>query len=470
MPRRHQQRHPFGIRTIQEFVEVPLRRPLSVLLPLILFFGFCVTTSFFLAKKYRSSTLILVESERVPATFVPNIATESSGQRLQTIRQEMLSRTRLERIISELAPYPANADSETPLSAQVEGMRRSIDIQTKGADAFLVEFTHTDPHKAMLVANRLATLFIEEAESQREQQTLEGFDFINSQLAESRKGLESREEAVRRFKEQNLGNLPEQLSSNLATLQRLQLEQQSLSEGVRAAQARTDLLRQSLLAPRMPGMIGGDRLAVLAELRGELAQLRTRYTDAHPDVQALLRRIQDLSGAGDPESLAGAEVESRRAEVKRAELELGELKAKQTDLEAQMRRLQARVDSAPRTEQQLSTLTRDYGQMQESYLVLLRKQLDAQVAEQMERRWKGQRFKVLDPAHLPDRAFFPNRTLFAFVGLMFGMLLGLATALAAEFLDHSVKNREQLEQLLSVPVLAAIPHISQRPLSGRSTS
>ena len=73
-----------------------------------------------------------------------------------------------------------------------------------------------------------------------------------------------------------------------------------------------------------------------------------------------------------------------------------------------MRRIQGRVDSVPRTEQQLATMTRDYSQLQESYLSLLKKQMEAQMAEQMERRWKGERFKVLDPAHVPEPSLLPE--------------------------------------------------------------
>lgn len=464
--RRHARKYPFGFRSIQEYLEVPLRRPLFVLVPAVLVLSSAIAMAFVLPKKYRSQTLILVESEKVPDTFVQKMATESIARRLYTIRQEVLSRTRLERVIQELDPYPAKEEKPPPNSVLVERMRRAIRIEVRGTDAFSIQYVHTDPMTAMTVTNRLATLFIEEAVKEREVQATEGVEFIESQLDEARRALEEKEEAVRRFKEKRLGSLPEQLGTNLATLQRLQLEQQTVGENLRATQSRIDLLRQSLRTNRSPAVAGvGEAPDQLDRLRGELATLRTRYTEQHPDVQALLRQIRELQGSGSSSTgLTPLEGDSSiRRELMQAETEVAALRAKRADLDAEMARIQARVDLAPRTEQELATLTRDYAQLQEGYVTLLRKQRDAEMAEQLEQRWKGERFKVLDPAHFPDKAFFPSRTLFAFLGLVAGLGLGLVSAFAVELLDHSVKNAEQLEELFSQPLLATIPHIKLGP-------
>jgi polysaccharide chain length determinant protein (PEP-CTERM system associated) len=460
--RKSAKKYPFGFRTIQEYLEVPLRRPLFVLVPAVLVLSSAIALAFVLPKKYRSQTLILVESEKVPDTFVRKIATETMARRLYTIRQEVLSRTRLERVIEELDPYPSEEDERPPMSVLVERMRRAISIETRGSDAFSILYVHTDPMTAMTVTNRLATLFIEEAEKEREVQATEGVEFIESQLTAARKELEEKEEAVRRFKERRLGSLPEQLSTNLATLQRLQLEQQTVAENLRAAQTRVDLLRMSMRSKgeAVAGVVEGPD--ELDRLRGELATLRTRYTDQHPDVQVVLRQIRELESA---ESSPGSPLlidrdSSTQRELRQAEAEVARFRAKQADLDEEMMRIQARVDLAPRTEQELATLTRDYAQLQEGYVTLLRKQRDAEMAEQLEQRWKGERFKVLDPAHFPDKAFFPSRTLFAFLGLVGGLGLGLVSAFAVELLDHSIKNADQLEELFSQPLLATIPHIT----------
>jgi polysaccharide biosynthesis transport protein len=459
---RSEPERPFGLRTPTEYLEVPLRWPLHVIVPTVIVSVLAVAASFVLPKRYRSSTLILVESEKVPDSFVQKMATETMTRRMQTIRQEVLSRTRLEQVIQDTNPYPARVGgTPLPLSEQVEDMRSSTSIQTKGSDAFVIEYVHSNPYKAMEVANRLAALFIEQTEGERARQASEGFQFIDSQLAQARKELEQKEEEVRRFKERNLGSLPEQTAPNLATLQRLQLEQQSVAESLSSAHNRVDLLRQAAQQERRGTSVGErDASTEIAQLRAQLAGLRTRYTEQHPDVVALAQRLRDLETAQATAPAVDLEGSSPRAQLQRAELEVDGLEARRARIEQDISRLQARVDLAPRTEQDIGALTRDLGQMRESYLALLKKRTDAQMAEQMERRWQGERFKVLDPAIVPEKATFPNRLLFCFGGLLGGLCLGLATAFGKEWLDHSVKGAEDLEEIVAAPLLAAVPWIA----------
>ncbi|RPI02995.1 MAG: hypothetical protein EHM71_14920, partial [Zetaproteobacteria bacterium] len=244
--RRRESPSPLGLRHPHEYLETPLRWPLFVVAPTLVVFVAAVALSFVLPKRYHSSTLILVESEKVPDSFVQKMATETMTRRMQTIRQEVLSRTRLERVVQDTDPYPAGPNgSRQSLSDRVEKMRASTTLQVKGTDAFLIEFVHTDPVKAAEVANRLAALFIEQTEGERARQASEGFQFIDSQLVQARKELDEKEAAVRKYKERNLGTLPEQTASNLATLQRLQLEQQTVAESLSAAQSRVALQRQA---------------------------------------------------------------------------------------------------------------------------------------------------------------------------------------------------------------------------------
>ncbi len=466
--RRREAGHAFGLRSPHEYLEVPMRRLPFVIVPTVLVFLGAVAASFVLPERYRSSTLILVESEKVPDSFVQKMATTSMTRRMQTIRQEVLSRTRLETVIQDTHPFAARRGGAEPsLSSQVEMMRASTTLQVKGTDAFVIEFEHRDPAKAAQVANRLAALFIEQTEGARARQASEGFQFIDSQLVAVRKELDVKEEAVRRFKERNLGNLPEQTVTNLATMQRLQLEQQTVAESLNATQGRADLLRQALQQEaRGTPSTTGDPSSEISQLRAQLAGLRARYTDQHPDVQAAQQRLRDLESRQAAAPAVDPEGSSLRAQFERTQLEIEGLRAKRTRIEEEMRHIQGRVDLAPRTEQDLGALTRDLNQIRESYLALLKKRNEAQMAEQMERRWQGERFKVLDPAIVPEESIFPDRLLFGLGGLLGGLALGLATAFGREWLDHSIKSAADLEELVTVPLLATIPQIEATKSAG----
>jgi polysaccharide chain length determinant protein (PEP-CTERM system associated) len=439
---------------IRRFLEVPLRRPWHVLVPLVLVVAGAVAASRLVQKRYRSSTLILVEKEKVPESVVPRARGEDSSPRLFTIKQEILSRTRLERVVKELDPYPDQAAA--PLTHLLDRMRAATNISVKGSDAFTVEFEHEDPEMAMRVADRLATLFIDETVAAQESRVADATQFIESELEEARRQVEAREQALRRFKEDHMGTLPEQTPTNLATLQRLQLEQQAVSTSLQAARDRLASLELSA-----SGSALGSPQSELDDLRAQLAALRARYTDEHPEVRAMIARVvrAERALAARPAANPAAAVVQQQLAQARAEVE--SLKTRAAGIDRRIAALQARVDEAPRTEQLLSSLTRDYQKLSENYLTLLNKKLDAQMAQKLEQRWKGERFRVLDPAYLPEQPFYPNPTLFLMGGLALGLLAGLGLAYVSEFLDRSVKDAGELEDALPYPVLATVPHIAR---------
>jgi polysaccharide chain length determinant protein (PEP-CTERM system associated) len=479
MDRTKHREQPLPAREVLEYLEVPLRRPLHLCLPLVLFVSAALVASYTLPKLYRSSTLIIVERETVPDGFVRKATTENGREQLATIKQQILSRTRLEKIIRELDPYPEKMGKQ-PITQIVEGMRQNIAITVKGLDAFSIDFIHPDPRKAMAVANRLGTLFIEAVVEEREEQVEGVHEFIEAQLDDARRELEVKEEALRKFKERHMGTLPTQMDANLSTLQRLQLEHQNVGELLRAAQDRQALLERGLVdqlaAAGSRGSVVLGPAAELAQLKGQLQSLRGRYTEEHPDVRALLARIDRMERAlsdapATPEPAAGPSMAGSQVQ-QRTSAEISALVAKRENLEQRIAEFQARVEQVPRTEQQLATLTRDYNKLHENYLALLNKKLEAQMAERLEKRWKGQNFRILDPADLPESPFSPNRPLLLTAGILLGLIAGLGASVGAELLDHSIKNVRELETVLPYPILATVPHIpdSQPPLAGASVA
>jgi uncharacterized protein involved in exopolysaccharide biosynthesis len=153
-----------------------------------------------------------------------------------------------------------------------------------------------------------------------------------------------------------------------------------------------------------------------------------------------------------------------RSQIEQARGEIDTIVAKRGDLAERVAKFQARVEQAPRTEQELATLTRDHFRLRENYQELLKKKLDAQMTERLEERWKGERFRVLDPAFLPETPVFPKKSLFLLGGLLGGLLAGLGLCLILEFMDTSVKDEEGLAELLPLPVLACFPHVSAADL------
>jgi polysaccharide chain length determinant protein (PEP-CTERM system associated) len=444
---------------ILEYLEVPLRRPWHALIPFVLTVVAAVVATFVIPKKYKSTTLILVVSQKLPQTFVSTHPEDETNKRLQTIRQEILSRTRLEQIARELDPYRNVATAS--MSGIVDRMRDAIEIAVKGNDAFTIEYVQGDPRMAQAVTNRLATLFIDEVAKSREEQVKEAYQFIDAQLQDARRELEKREEALRHYKEQHMGALPEQTTANLATLQRLQLELQSVNESLRLAAEHYP----TGAGAGSPVKAESDPEVELRKLEDQLTALRSRYTDEHPDVKSLKARIAEVQASLKTRSSPDGD----GLESERARREVAALRQRRDEIEARIATFQARVEAAPQTEEGIQTLSRDFQKLNDNYLALLNKKLEMQMETKIEQRWKGEQFRILDPANLPDHHVSPSLPLYLMGGLVVGLLAGLVSSLGAEFLDPSVKSIGELESLVPFPVLAVIPAISTMKPRGQET-
>jgi polysaccharide chain length determinant protein (PEP-CTERM system associated) len=452
-------------RDVLEYLEIPLRYRRAVLVPFAIVMTLAVLVALVAPRKYRSGTLILVESKSLPETFVTP-TTEGIAQRLNTIRQVVTSRTRLEQVIQKLDPHPEMKNQ--PPHVIVETMRRAIEIRVHGADSFVIEYVNRDPYKAMLVTNMLASQFTDDAATLRDSLTRKAFDFLETNVSDARGALEERENALRRHKQRYWGSLPEQLESNLRMLQQLQLEQQTLGENLRTLEERRAAVERSLLeGRRLAASAGGGAAAELAKLRATYSSLRGRYTDDHPDMRALRSRMATLESQQRQEEQDGTAAEVRERtdpetvtlarSLTLVEAEIDALKGRRDGLDEKIRLYQARVEATPKAEQELVALTRDYQQLRENYTVALKKENDAEMARRLEEYWKGGYFRVLDPAYLPRRTIRPYGTLIMMGGLALGLVAGLASAFLADLLDRSVKSERELEELVPHPLLVTIP-------------
>jgi succinoglycan biosynthesis transport protein ExoP len=452
-----------SLRELRRMAEAPLRRPWFVLVPLVACAVAAVAASYVLPPRYRSSTLILVAPERMSSNLVPQMVTEKTARRLQTLRQEVQSRTRLEMVARALDPY--GTLGKEPLIDTIERMRGAITVNVKGNDAFSIEFEHPNPKMAMLVADRLTSLFMEEVAGARQQQVSAAYQFIETELEDARQQLEQKESALRDYKEQHMGQLPEQVQANLATLQRLQLEQQTVADSLRKAQ---DALLMIEGAPGgTPGPGGVVAADPLVEMRATLAQLKTRYTEQHPDVKSLEARIAALEAAragvgGTAAAPADPAAAAAAARQREARIEVDSLRERLADVDRRIAAFQARVEAAPRREQEILGLTRDYQKLSDNYTQLLAKKLDAEMAARLEEKEKGQQFRVLDPAFQPVNPSFPNRGLFALGGIFAGLLIGVSLAIGVDFLDPTFKDAEDVAATLPFPVLAVLPHLKPK--------
>ncbi len=474
----------------EDILQLIRRRIWWVLVPFAVVSAATAVVAKILPDRYRSQTLMLVVPQRVPESYVRSTVTTRIEDRLQSIAQQILSRTRLEAIIEEFNLYPGERKTEI-MEDIIEDMRKDIKIDVVRGDAVQVAYIGDEPRTVMRVTERLASSVIDE--SLRDREILaEGTNlFLEAQLEDARRRLIEHEKKLEEYRKRHAGELPTQQDANMQAIQNTQLQVQSIIESINRDRDRRAIVERQLadleadapvasavLAPD-PGdgsaPVGATTAQQLAAARATLQALELKFKPGHPDIGLYQRRIRDLERKAEEEALAapvsagGARPASpaeaarqRRMSDLRAELEQldRQLAFKQNEerrLRGQAGTYQARLEMAPTRESELVELTRDYTTLQTGYTNLLAKREEAKIAANLERRQVGEQFKLLDAARLPERPFSPNRAQITFFGLLGGLVLGAALLGLIEYRDSSFRTDDEVSRVLSLPVLAVVP-------------
>jgi polysaccharide chain length determinant protein (PEP-CTERM system associated) len=478
--------------TIPEYVEILRRRIWFIVIPFILIavvgFAYALTAK----KIYKASTLVLVSPQRVPEAFVQATVTSKVEERLQSIAQEVMSRTRLEQIITEYKLYE-NESRHRSKEELVEMMRRNIKVElpTKRDEKgfFTIGFIGDNPQTVTTIANRLASLFIEENLRLREQQAVGTTEFLQSELVLSKAKLDEIEKAVANYKRRHMGELPEQRDTNIKILEQLQNQNQKLSENLRAAQDRKLFIQKQMTDMEMPSAatpvaglsnvqrdlasgpsagleMGATYDSQKERLTRELESLKTRYTANHPDVIAAQKRLADLEKNKGSYDSRDFRKDPRYRELNNqltlTDMEINRLRDESAGVSDQISRYFARIERAPAREQDMAALLREYQSTKDSYERLLNKSQEAQQAENLERRQKGEQFRVIDPARTPEKPFSPDIPKIMLISLLAGLGAGLAAAFLREQMDRSFHDAADVEITLGLKVLATIPKIDEK--------
>lgn len=467
--------------TPEDFLLILRRRYWVLLVPFALVSAATATVTRMLPDWYRSETLILVVPQRVPQNYVRSSVTSPIEERLQSISQQILSRTRLERVITDFNLY-ADERKTGIMEDIVERMRtKEIKVEVVKGDAFRVSYIGREPRTVMKVTERLASHFIEENLKDRELLADGTNQFLEGQLDDARRRLIEQEKKLEIYRRAHAGELPSQIEGNLQAMQNTQMQIQSVVESLNKDRDRRLLLERQLaetpqprpvagrpVSPDDPAASGGTAVQRLESARTQLRMLELRLKPEHPDIGLVKRRIRDLEKEAAAEALAApaADVPTPAEAARRDQLhnELAQLDrqiAQKTEEERRLRGVsasyQARLDAAPSRETELVELTRDYTGLQTMYASLLQKREDSKLAANLERRQIGEQFKLLDPARVPERPFKPNRPLFYIGGIVAGLAIGLGLVGLLEYRDRSFRSEQDLSRLLALPVLAVVP-------------
>ncbi len=432
-----------------------------------------------LPSTYGSEALILVDSQRIPERYVSSTVNTEVQDRLANISQEILSTTRLQKIIDNFGLY---RDERKRLVQEeiVELMRKDINIKLENGstrdrpEAFRVGYRGRNPTLVAQVANQLANLFIEENLRTRELQAQGTADFIDSQLRDAKQTLDQLEAKVSAYKLAHSGNLPEQQSALGATLGRLQVELQGNQDAINRAQQNKVTLQGALqMAQAAEGSVrsaqrGTDsgpnsNASPAARKESEFLQaqydsLRQRYEPTYPRMVRLQHDIERQKMVEDAED---ARIDNLKTQVAMADREIQQRNSELERILKSLEQYQGRIEQLPVREQEMAELTRDYENSKANYKSLLDKKLAAGMATDMERRQQGERFTMLDPPTVPEKPVSPNKPRLQGIGCALSLCLGLVLAFALETKKNAVLGEWEMPEGLEV--LGRVPYI--RPVA-----
>jgi succinoglycan biosynthesis transport protein ExoP len=469
-----------------DYVSTLRRRKWWLIVPIVLSVVVGVALVRLLPKEYRSTTTLGVAAPSVSPNLVNQAPTLDNEERLHAISQQLMSPQILARVAREEGL--AAGGSVTV----VNQLRRNIEItvpepvaqmENRRLDAFAVSYSDGDPGRAQRVADRLASVFIEENSKTRATRAEDTSAFIAAQLASSQTRLADLEMGLRHAKESHMGQLPEQTQANLQTLSGLRQQLEANATALRGEQDRLSVIERQIeavnqgasaasIAPR-PGATGDA--AQSPELRAmtlerELAAARAMYTDKHPEV---LRLQEELTAARqDAAAERRKPVADRLVQLQvdpayrqlagdrdMARMRISQLEHSEADTRRQITVYQARVESAPMVEQQLVSVQRDYDLEKQQYSELSSKLHTSTIAENVEQNHRGEQFTVLYGATFPTEPLRPIPFRVMLMSVVAGICVGGALTLAREYFDRSVHDVRELKDEFELPVLGEVAHI-----------
>jgi polysaccharide biosynthesis transport protein len=496
---------------VEDYIDIVRRHRGWIFGPLLLILAGTTVGVYLMPDTYVSLATVKVQPQQVPVNMVQAAVNQEMTDRITSMSQTILSRTTLAVIINNFGLYPRERKS-MPIEDVVEIMRRKVQILPVSSiggpghevPAFAIQFAYENRFQAQRVVSDLVSRFIDESTTSRANATLQTTQFMNDETNEAHRALEDVESQISAFKVRNNGHLPDQADSNVRRLEALDANSTYLSNSISRANAEKLQLEGSLriIQEEMDEVNRQPRVTATGQKRNEkleqaerevdqwtnrLAELRERFKDNHPDVQAAILRLDAAQKKRDDLSAAQAEEQAQAEaappsptpvdpQVRRDVRELNnarertenQIEAKELEIEQYNKQLkdtndraklyQSRLDeTAPEGEKEYLDLLREREIARENYQNRDNLLSRAQIAKEMEDRKQGEFLELLDPASLPTTPTEPKRPVIISMGAGIGLLIGFVFAGAREMKDTSLKNLKDVRAYTQMSILGSIP-------------
>ena len=472
--------------SFDDYVSILKRRWHYMLVIFTLVLIAAVSTAILMPPVYQSTGTILVESQHIPSDLVKATVTSYADERIEVIKQRVMTRDNLYRIIQKYNLYADEIEKET-ISTLIGKMRESISVELLSANiggsktakatiAFKVGFEYSRPEIAHKVANELVTLFLDENVKARTERATETTEFLTQEAERLKVELEGVENKVATYKQAHSNSLPEHMEMYMGMLQRAEAELQELDREYKSTQEELRYLDVELTAAKAndktnPETKISQTISELDKAKAELDRALVLYKESHPTVRSLKRIVENLEKAAQTPSVnqpATANVDVAKdlvvakiqAQIEAAKARLTSMQEQKRSIQAKVAQLQSQVVQSPQVEKELFGLMRDYENAKSKYEEVKSKQINAKIAENLEQDNKAERFSMLEPPIFPDKPIKPNREKIAALGFFAGIAAAVALVALLETMDKTVRGSEALMAIIRMRPLVVIPYIT----------
>jgi len=482
-----------GLNTPEDYFRVINNHKWLIIVPILLSVSLAAVLYLWMPKTYRSSTLVYFEAQKV--RYVKGVDSPESGgekpdivmaARIEGMKEVLYKQELLTQVAEEFHLYGYDKQTATPAQddSVASRLRNLVQIDPKGAPLLKVSFTDGEPTVARAVTARLADLFVQENTRARNAITQSSTEFLEHEMDMLKAQLQTKERALAEFKQSHLGQLPEQMDSNVRAIDRLESQVMSQQEMEKALSLRLESVDKAIREYDDPtsdvGSTGASRdprLARIKELQRKLAGFLSAFKETYPDVAIVRNEIkqlqamttedyialfidQETSEVGDLKQGKRKLVDPYKRELlKQREDLLREqelVRLRQASIAADIKKYESRIEGTTVHQQELMSIQRDYENLQKNYQSLLEKKLTVGMAGDLDQKRQGTQMRIVEPAGLPSWPEKPNPLLVMLGGLAVGCALGFGSAFGIEIMRRGYVSAEEIEMALGLPVLAAI--------------
>ncbi len=500
----------FRQRTAGEFVRMLKRRKWLIILPIITMTAAIGYVVYKLPSVYESRTLLTVKPPTIPEKVVQSLSSEDITQRLQTINQEVLSRTTLEPLIMKYKLFELERRAGVPMELIIEKMQKNVTVDLEKAEnekvaAFSLKYRDRTPEAARSVTAELAGKYVNAQIAASTQSAETTREFIDNNLNQAKQILDQKENERLQIMMNNVDTLPDAVQGLIAQREGLQQREENISkekESLMMQKGRqTDNVRELNSKARLIEDFGEKEMqdavgkasriedtpayAQLvqrrAELSSKLENLKLTLREKHPEVikaqndiekvndeiEALKKNTQKREQEATVAGSRKADLQKQNLQIERqkAESEIAQINqqmlAKDQEIKqnaGQISIIDEKINASPNVKVALESVDTQYQSAKQTYDDLLKKKTDASLQVDRESNAQGETIRVQDPANLPSSPVAPKRGLLTAIGAAVGLALGLFLAAAFELPRVlKIQNIEDAKHYTGLPVLASVP-------------